>query len=120
MNSQVNSGHSLAPQPVSGAPLHYVYLLCCSDGSYYCGYTCDLIRRLNRHSSGKGAKYTRSRRPLVLVYHEVYVDRHSALSREYAIKHISRAQKEELIVSRPVCLVGMQALFESENEQPGI
>ena len=61
--------------------MNYVYLLHCSDGSLYCGWTTDLKARLEAHNSGTGAKYTRSRLPVELVYHEEYEDRHEALSR---------------------------------------
>ena len=79
--------------------MNYVYLLRCADGTLYCGWTTDLTARLEAHNSGKGAKYTRSRRPVVLVYHEEYEDRHEALSREYRIKRLSRQEKLALIRS---------------------
>ena len=79
--------------------MNYVYLLRCADGTLYCGWTTDLAARLEAHNSGKGAKYTRSRRPVVLVYHEEYEDRHEALSREYRIKRLSRQEKLALIRS---------------------
>ena len=71
----------------------FVYLFRCSDGSLYCGWTTDLKRRLKAHNSGKGAKYTRSRRPVELVYWEEYEDKSSAMKREYEIKQLSRAEK---------------------------
>ncbi len=77
--------------------LNYVYLLRCRDGSLYCGWTTDLQARVAEHSSGHGAKYTRSRRPVELVYRETYEDRHEALSREWHIKRMSHAEKEKLI-----------------------
>ena len=77
--------------------MNYVYLLRCSDGSLYCGWTTDLVSRLSAHSSGKGAKYTRSRLPVSLVYSETYAERHAALSREWHIKRMTKAGKEDLI-----------------------
>ena len=71
----------------------YVYLLRCADGTLYCGWTTDLEARLATHNSGKGAKYTRSRRPVELVYSEAYEDRHDALSREWHIKRMTREEK---------------------------
>jgi len=78
------------------AALNYVYILRCADGTLYCGWTTDLEARLATHNSGKGAKYTRSRRPVELVYSEAYDDRHDALSREWHIKRMSREEKLEL------------------------
>ena len=77
--------------------MNYVYLLRCADGSLYCGWTTDPEARLAAHNSGHGAKYTRSRLPVKLVYMEAYEDRHEALSRECRIKQMSRAEKEKLI-----------------------
>ena len=77
--------------------MNIVYLLRCADGTLYCGWTTDMEARLEAHNAGKGAKYTRSRRPVALVYTEEYEDRHEALSREWHIKRISRAEKERLL-----------------------
>lgn len=75
----------------------YVYMLRCRDGSLYTGYTDDPQRRLAVHQSGKGAKYTRSRLPVELVYREELADKSSALKREIAIKKLKKPQKEALI-----------------------
>ena len=75
----------------------FVYLVRCRDGSLYCGWTDDLERRLARHNAGTGAAYTRSRRPVVLVYHEAHPDKRLAMAREYAIKRLSRADKLRLL-----------------------
>ena len=75
----------------------YVYILRCGDRTFYTGSTDDVERRLAVHRSGKGAKYTRGRGPLELVYQEALPDRSSALRREAAIKKLTRAQKERLI-----------------------
>lgn len=74
----------------------YVYILRCKDGSLYTGWTDDLEHRLKMHQSGKGAKYTRGRGPLELVYSEVLADKSTALKREYAIKKLSRTDKLKL------------------------
>lgn len=77
----------------------FVYMLRCADSSLYTGSTTDLDRRLAAHQSGQGAKYTRSRLPVELVYWEEAPDWSAALRREAAIKHLSRAQKLELITA---------------------
>ena len=84
--------------------MYFVYLLRCGDGTLYTGCTNDLRRRLAVHNAGKGAKYTRSRLPVSLVYWESLPDKSSALRRESAIKRLSRAQKLSLIQSmEPLC-----------------
>lgn len=79
---------------------NYVYLLRCADDSLYCGWTTNLERRIRTHNEGAGAKYTKSRRPVELVYYETYEDRHEALSREWHIKRLSRKKKLEFIEKR--------------------
>ena len=76
-----------------------VYILKCSDGSLYTGITTDLARRVREHNSGKGAKYTRSRRPVAPVYSEDYPDRSSASREEARIKKLSRDDKLFLVES---------------------
>lgn len=76
--------------------MNYVYILRCVDDTLYCGWTTNIETRLSAHNSGRGAKYTRSRRPVELVYLEVYEDRHDALSREWHIKQMTREEKEKL------------------------
>lgn len=76
---------------------HYVYVLECADGSLYTGYTTDPERRVGEHNDGEGAKYTRGRTPVELVYTERFESRSAAMSREYAIKQLSRVQKVALI-----------------------
>ena len=78
----------------------YVYMLRCSDGSLYTGYTDDPERRFACHNSGKGAKYTRSRLPVTLVYREACADKPAAMKREYAIKQLKKHQKEALITEK--------------------
>lgn len=74
-----------------------VYILRCGDGSLYTGISTDVQRRLAEHRSGKGAKYTRSRGPLELVYQEQCPDKSTALKRELEIKALSRTEKLKLI-----------------------
>lgn len=69
----------------------------CSDGSLYTGYTNDLDNRIEVHNSGRGAKYTRSRRPVELAYFEEFSTKEEAMSREWHIKRLKRPQKEKLI-----------------------
>ena len=76
---------------------HYVYILSCADGTLYTGYTTELIRRLAAHNEGKGAKYTRGRGPVELLYWEEGTDRSWGLKREESIKRLTRKKKEELI-----------------------
>jgi putative endonuclease len=76
---------------------HFVYMLECSDGSLYTGWTTDLDVRVNTHNSGKGAKYTRSRLPVKLVYYEEFDDKLTAQSREREIKKMSRTAKLKLV-----------------------
>ena len=75
----------------------YLYILRCGDGTLYTGITTDVEKRLEAHRSGKGAKYTRGRGPLELVYQERCADHSEALKREFAMKQLSRQQKEALI-----------------------
>lgn len=75
---------------------YYVYMVRCADGSYYSGYTNNVQRREQVHNAGKGAKYTRSRRPVQVVYQETCPDKRAALRREYALKQLSHAQKQQL------------------------
>jgi putative endonuclease len=77
--------------------MNYVYMLRCSDGSLYTGWTTDLEKRVTVHNSGKGAKYTRSRLPVRLVYFESFEEKSDAQRREYAIKKMSKAKKEALL-----------------------
>lgn len=77
--------------------MYYVYIVKCSDNTLYTGYTNDLKKRLAAHNSGKGAKYTKSRLPVKMVYSEEYEEKSEAMKREYAIKKLTRKQKEKLI-----------------------
>ena len=77
--------------------MFYAYLLRCRDGTLYGGWTTDLERRLRAHNSGRGAKYTRARLPVELVYFEECESKEAAMSREWHIKRLSRAEKLKLI-----------------------
>lgn len=76
----------------------YLYILRCKDGTYYTGITTDVDRRLEAHRSGKGAKYTRGRGPLELVYRETCTSHSDALKRELEIKAMTREQKQNLVL----------------------
>lgn len=76
--------------------IHYVYILHCSDGTYYTGYTNNLEKRIKQHNDGKGAKYTKGKRPVKLVYKEEFSDKSVAMKREYRIKQLTRKEKEKL------------------------
>ena len=77
--------------------MNYVYILRCGDGSLYTGWTNDLEKRVKAHSSGRGAKYTRTHLPVELVYSEQLDTKEAALSREWHIKRLSHAEKLRLI-----------------------
>ena len=77
----------------------FCYLLRCADDTLYCGITNDLAKRLAAHNDGTGAKYTRNRTPVVMLYQEICEDRSSASKRELAIKKLSREKKLALIAA---------------------
>lgn len=77
--------------------MNYTYLLRCGDGTLYCGWTNDLEKRLAAHNAGTGAKYTKSRLPVELVYFEEYDTKEEAMRREVLIKRLSRTDKLKLI-----------------------
>ncbi|MDO4313769.1 MAG: GIY-YIG nuclease family protein [Eubacteriales bacterium] len=77
--------------------MNYTYIVKCRDGSLYTGWTTDVERRIKEHNEGRGAKYTNSRRPVELVYYETFETKIEAMKREYAIKQLSREEKEKLI-----------------------
>ncbi|HZH59805.1 MAG TPA: GIY-YIG nuclease family protein [Metabacillus sp.] len=79
---------------------HYFYVLECSDGSYYAGYTVDIERRLHNHNSGKGAKYTRGRIPVKLLYSEKFDSKSEALRMEIKFKKLSKKKKQMYIEGR--------------------
>ena len=79
-------------------------MLKCSDGTLYTGWTNDLEKRVEAHNSGKGAKYTKARRPVELAYYEEFETKEQAMKREYAIKQLGRKEKKELIAGKKVKL----------------
>lgn len=76
---------------------NYTYIAECADGTFYTGWTTDIVKRIRAHNDGKGAKYTRSRLPVRLVYLEEHDTKEEAMSREYHIKRLTRSAKEKLI-----------------------
>lgn len=92
---------------------YYVYIVECADGTLYTGITTDVERRMAEHNAGTGAKYTKTRTPVHPVYVEECEDRSSASRREYAIKRLSRRQKEELVAAGPAS-VGIEGLAVDE------
>ncbi len=84
----------------------WVYLARCSDATLYCGVTTDLDRRFDEHNHAlKGARYTRSRRPVEMVWSQKQKTRSAALKREYAVKQLSRREKEALVAKRSASLL---------------
>ncbi len=77
--------------------MNYTYIVECADGTYYCGWTNNLEHRIDAHNNGKGAKYTKSRLPVKLIYFEEYETKEQAMKREWQIKQLTRSQKEKLI-----------------------
>jgi len=77
--------------------VNYTYILECADGTLYTGWTNDLEKRVMAHNKGKGGKYTRTRLPVRLVYSESFETKQQAMQREYAIKQLTRTEKEKLI-----------------------
>ncbi len=84
--------------------MNYVYILECSDGTLYTGWTNDLDKRIKAHNEGKGAKYTKARRPVTLTYYEEYENKSDALKREAAIKKLSRAEKVNMVKAAKDCI----------------
>lgn len=76
---------------------NYTYIVRCKDNSLYVGWTNNLEKRMKAHNDGKGAKYTKPRRPVELVYYEVFSTKQEAMSREYHLKKLSHKEKEQLI-----------------------
>lgn len=97
--------------------MNYTYILTCADGTLYCGWTNDLDKRLKVHNSGQGAKYTKSRRPVVLSYYEAFETKSEAMKREWAIKRMSRREKMGLVLPfvsgrgpEPSCPIKMETI----------
>lgn len=77
--------------------MNYTYILRCSDGSLYTGWTNNLEKRIKDHNDGKGAKYTKPRRPVVLAYYEEFQTKEEAMRREWEIKRLTRKEKMRMI-----------------------
>ena len=90
--------------------MNYTYIVECKDGTYYTGWTNNLDKRLKDHNEGKGAKYTKARLPVFLVYYEEYETKEEAMRREYAIKHMTRGKKCTLISEY------RERIMEKDNE----
>ena len=88
--------------------VYYTYILLCQDGTLYIGYTDDLVKRMKAHNGGKGAKYTRARLPVRLLYWEKYADKSSAMKREYALKQWTRAEKMVLLEEKQQWVEGCE------------
>ena len=79
---------------------HYIYITRCNDDTLYTGYTTDLKKREARHNEGKGARYTRMRMPVKIVYYEEFKTKPEAMRREYQLKCLRKKDKESLVISR--------------------
>ena len=96
--------------------MNYAYLLLCADGSLYAGWTNDLRRRLHAHNEGHGAKYTRGRRPVRLVYAEAFATKEEAQKREYQFKKLHR-QKRILLIRAGQEDTEISALIKEVNAE---
>lgn len=102
------------------ASKNYVYMVQCSDGSYYTGWTTDPVRREQAHNSGRGAKYTRTHRPVQLVYLEELEEKGEALRREAAVKRLSHQQKQALCGQSSNCLFPfLDGKMRKNNKEQG-
>jgi len=95
---------------------YWLYILRCGDGTLYTGVTTDVEKRLAAHRGGKGAKYTRGRGPLTVVYREECGDKSAALRRELAVKALSRQEKLALIGTEYPALGGKKGPVSAEDE----
>ncbi len=98
----------------------YMYILLCSDGSYYTGSTIDLERRLTQHKNGKGANHTKNHLPVELVYYEEYQRIDEAFYREKQIQGWSRKKKEALINGKSELLPNLAIAYRDLNSAPGL
>lgn len=80
--------------------MNYTYMVECSDGTLYTGWTNNLEKRIKAHNDGKGAKYTKTRLPVRLIYYEEFLTKEEAMQREYRIKRLTRAEKLSLIQNK--------------------
>lgn len=98
---------------------NYTYILKCADGTLYCGWTNDLDKRLAAHNAGTGAKYTRTRRPVELIYHEIFATKQEAMSREAHIKKMTRQEKLNLIHNQEGGII-MNEIIKAMKERRSI
>ena len=96
-SGRLGVGYSIPDLSVFLKEKAFIYILRCADNSLYCGWSNDVFKRLKIHNTGKGAKYTRARLPVDLVYFEVYENKIYAMKREYEIKHMTKKEKERLL-----------------------
>lgn len=87
----------------------YTYIVECRDKTLYTGWTTDLEKRVKAHNEGRGAKYTKNRSPVRLVYYEQYETKQEAMKREYAIKQLTRREKEQLICRKEPGISSIQS-----------
>lgn len=102
----------------------YTYMVECADGTLYTGWTNHLVKRMQAHNAGKGAKYTKSRLPVKLVYYERFPTKQEAMRREYAIKQLSKVDKKRLIenmdiATRENCVQCMDAVDRKDECDEG-
>lgn len=95
--------------------LNYTYILECKDGTYYTGWTNNLEKRLKDHNEGRGAKYTKARLPVSLIYYEEFQTKEEAMRREYAIKHMTRKDKDNIIKAYREKVKGCNLINFSNN-----
>lgn len=88
--------------------VHYAYMVRCADNTIYSGYSTNPVHREQVHNSGKGAKYTRNRLPVKLVYVEMFESKSEAMKREWGLKQLTHKQKEELISSQKADTIYMK------------
>lgn len=90
--------------------MNYTYIVKCDDGTFYTGWTTDLKKRIQTHNQGKGAKYTKSRLPVELVYYETHETKQEAMRREYAIKQLSHQEKRHMAEQMSLSLEENQSM----------
>ena len=95
---------------------NYVYIVRCRDQTLYTGWTNQLEKRIEAHNAGKGAKYTKARRPVELVYFETFEHKSEALKREYQIKQLKRSEKEKLILSKKKIYTDLLLFIYCKND----
>lgn len=95
-NKQIKPNESIEPIKPHKSKKNYTYMVRCRDGSFYTGWTNNLEKRIDAHNAGTGARYTKSRRPVELIYHECFATKEEAMRREWEIKQLNHKQKEKL------------------------